>query len=185
MSWVWGTSTPPPVSSAVFSVSGSIVISAPPEKVWQTLLDFDSYKQWNPFVRSQIILNNHNSAPLSVGHRIKLYPVHLPPTLDDANVGLLQTSSVLAEVTVLDHNNYRVAWRIAGMLPRWMLDAERWQMVTVEEGEGAGGDVKCKYESYEVFKGILAHVVRWYVGKELTMGVNAMAEGLKRRAEQN
>ncbi|KAJ4476347.1 hypothetical protein C8J55DRAFT_431583, partial [Lentinula edodes] len=114
-----------------------------------------------------------NSSPLSVGHRIKLYPVHLPPTLDDANVGLLQTSSVLAEVTVLDHNNYRVAWRIAGMLPRWMLDAERWQMVTVEET-----DVKCKYESYEVFKGILA-----YVGKELAMGINAMAEGLTRRAE--
>ncbi|GAW00358.1 hypothetical protein LENED_001872 [Lentinula edodes] len=156
MSWVWGTSTPPPVSSAVFSVSGSIVISAPPEKVWQTLLDFDSYKQWNPFVRSQIILNNPNSAPLSVGHHIKLYPVHLPPTLDDANVGLLQTSSVLAEVTVLDHNNYRVAWRIA-------------------ESGGAGVDVKCKYESYEVFKGILAYV------RDLNVELNKISFGSSRR----
>ncbi|KAJ3856698.1 hypothetical protein EV368DRAFT_78447 [Lentinula lateritia] len=176
MSWVWGASTLPPVSSAVFSASDSMVISASTESMANPL---------DPFVRSQMILNNPNSAPLSVGNRIKLYPVHLPLILDDANVGLLQTSSVFAEVTVLDHNNHHVAWRIAGMLPRWTLDAERWQMVTVEESGGGGADVKCKYESFEVFKGILAYVVRCYVGRELTMGVNAMAEGLKRRAEQN
>jgi len=110
-------------------------------------------------------------------------PVHLPPTMDDANAGFLQKNSTLVEVTVLDHENHRVAWRTTGILPRWMLDAERWQMITVEE-DGEGGEAKCKYESYEVFKGILAYVVRWFVGKELKMGVNAMAEGLKARAEQ-
>ncbi|KAJ4481177.1 hypothetical protein J3R30DRAFT_3287412 [Lentinula aciculospora] len=184
MSWVWGTSTPPPVSSAVFAVSGSSTISAPPEKVWQTLLDFDSYREWNPFVRSLKILKNPNSAPLSVGHRIEIYPVHLPPTMDDASVGFLQKNSTLVEVTVLDHETHRVAWRTANMLPRWMLDAERWQMITVEE-DAREGEVKCKYESYEVFKGILAYVVRWFVGKELKLGVKAMADGLKGRAEQH
>ncbi|KIK65018.1 hypothetical protein GYMLUDRAFT_194831 [Collybiopsis luxurians FD-317 M1] len=183
MSWVWGTSTPPPIASAVFAVSGSTVIFASPEKAWQTLLDFDSYKQWNPFVRSQSVLNNPNSTPLSVGHRILMNPVHLPPTMDDANVGFFGKNSTLVEVTVLDHENRRVAWRTANMLPRWMLDAERWQMITVEE-DGGGGETKCKYESYEVFKGILAYVVQWYVGKELKVAVDAMAKGLKERAEQ-
>ncbi|KAJ3843040.1 hypothetical protein F5878DRAFT_606038 [Lentinula raphanica] len=185
MVWVWGTSTPPPVSSAVFHISGSTTISAPPEKVWQILLDFDSYKQWNPFVRSQKVMSKSDSAPLSVGNRLELYPVHLPPTMDDDHVGFLQKNSTLVEVTVLDHENYRVAWRVAGMLPRWMLDAERWQMITVEEGGDGGAEMKCKYESYEVFRGVLAYVVQWFVGKELDMGVDAMAEALKLRAERD
>ncbi|KAF9078299.1 hypothetical protein BDP27DRAFT_1412300 [Rhodocollybia butyracea] len=182
-SWAWGTSTPPPVSSAVFSISGSVLIDAPPEKAWEILMDFDSYKQWNPFVRSQKILNNPNSEPLSVGHRIKMDPVHLPPTLDDTNVGFLQKNSTIVEVTVLDRENHLVAWRTANMLPRWMLDAERWQMINVKED--GHGKIKCKYESYEVFKGILAYVVKWFVGKELKVAVDAMAQGIKHRAENN
>ncbi|KAJ3892188.1 hypothetical protein GG344DRAFT_26218, partial [Lentinula edodes] len=55
----------------------------------------------------------------SVGHRINLSPVHFPPTLDDGNVGLLHTGSVFAEITVLDYNNYRVAWGILGRNLRW------------------------------------------------------------------
>lgn len=108
-------------------------------------------------------------------------PVHLPPTLDDANVGIFQKNSTLVEVTVLDHENYRVAWRTANLLPRWMLDAERWQMITVEEG---GGETSCKYESYEVFKGVLAYVVQWLFGKKLKDAVDAMGQGLKKRVEQ-
>ncbi|KAJ3715670.1 hypothetical protein C8R42DRAFT_778918 [Lentinula raphanica] len=185
MAWVWGMSTPPPISSAVFHVSRSISISAPPEKVWQILLDFDSYKHWNPLVRSQRVTNKSDSTPLSVGNRIELYPVHLPPTMDDDHVGFLQKNSILAEVTVLDHENHRVAWRVAGMLPRWMLDVERWQMITVEEGRERGTEMKCKYESYEVFRGALAYAVQWFVGKELEMGVDAMGEALKGRAERD
>ncbi|KIK65017.1 hypothetical protein GYMLUDRAFT_70951 [Collybiopsis luxurians FD-317 M1] len=176
-----GTSKPPQISSAVFAVSTSIIISASPEKVWKILLDFDSYKQWNPFVRSQSIVNNPNSTPLAVGHHLLLSAIHLPPTMDDANVGFFQKHSSLEEVTVLDHENRRVALRFSSMIPRWMLDAERLQMITVEE---AGGETKCKYESYEEFKGILAYVVRWYVGKELKLAFDAMAKGLKERAEQ-
>ncbi|KAJ3932547.1 MAG: hypothetical protein NXY57DRAFT_878378, partial [Lentinula lateritia] len=56
----------------------------------------------------------------SVGHRINLYPVHLPQHyIDDGNVGLLHTGSAFAEVTVLDYNNYRVAWGILGRNLRW------------------------------------------------------------------
>ncbi|KAJ3743164.1 hypothetical protein DFH05DRAFT_1292790 [Lentinula detonsa] len=54
-----------------------------------------------------------------------------------------------------------------------------------EDGGSEGGEKKCKYESYEVFRGILGYVVQWFVGKELKMGVDAMAEELKRRSERN
>ncbi|SNR16361.1 SRPBCC domain-containing protein [Tenacibaculum jejuense] len=30
----------------------SININATPEKIWKTLLDFDAYPQWNPFISS-------------------------------------------------------------------------------------------------------------------------------------
>lgn len=37
---------PPPSSNGVFSVSASILIDAPREKVWQILLDFPKYREW-------------------------------------------------------------------------------------------------------------------------------------------
>lgn len=32
------------------SIQTEITIAAPVQKVWQTLLDFDSYPEWNPFI---------------------------------------------------------------------------------------------------------------------------------------
>lgn len=85
--------------------------------------------------------------------------------------------STVVRITVIDHENYRAAWTTAGGLPKWALFAERWQTLTVE-GE------KTKYESVEVFSGILAYVVKFFTGKNLVLGVKAMAEGLKSRSER-
>lgn len=54
---------PPLRSSGVFSVSASISIDAPLEKVWTILLDFPSYKKWQEFnasllqARSQLVFH--------------------------------------------------------------------------------------------------------------------------------
>ncbi|KAK0237020.1 hypothetical protein EDD85DRAFT_596040 [Armillaria nabsnona] len=169
---------PPSSSDGVFAVSGSAVIDAPIEIVWNNLLDFKGYKEWNPFVRDQKITDSsRNILPdqaIAEGKYMHICPVHLTPSLED--VPFYNRSSAFVVCTALDHDNHRVAWRTTG-LPRWLLDAERWQSCTVEPGG------KVKYESVEVFNGVLAYFVRFFVGQKLINGVGAMAKGLKAKSE--
>ncbi|KAK7055404.1 hypothetical protein R3P38DRAFT_2846903 [Favolaschia claudopus] len=163
---------PPLSSSGVFTSTASIRIDAPREKVWEALLDFDSYKE----CRGQILVTPSGAkldGPPAVDALIKMEPVHLPPTMGDP--AFMGSQSALVRIIALDHENYRAAWVTASM-PKWALFAERWQTLTVEDGI-------TKYESVEVFSGILAYVVKWFVGKALDQGMMAMAEGLKSRCE--
>ncbi|KAJ7701585.1 hypothetical protein B0H17DRAFT_1045902 [Mycena rosella] len=171
------SSVPPLSSTGVFTVAESILIDAPREKVWEILLDFGSYKEWNAFVREQAIVSASGTALAdqtpAVGKRLLIRTVHLPPTMGDP--GLMQSIGINALITTIDHENYRAAW-VANSLPSWAFYAERWQMLTVEGG-------KTKYENFEVFRGILAYLLKFFAGKNLVLGVRAMAEGLKSRAE--
>lgn len=173
-----GTGMPPLSSSGVFTVADSILIDAPPEKVWKILLDFGSYKEWNAFVRGQRLISASGAALADqtpkVGTKLLISPVHLPPTM--GTPGFMQSHSVTVRVTTLDNENFRAAWVTANGLPAWVLHAERWQMLTVEGGQ-------TKYETVEVYRGVGAYVVKFFTGKYLVLGVRAMAEGLKKRAE--
>ncbi|KAJ6478609.1 hypothetical protein C8R47DRAFT_638870 [Mycena vitilis] len=170
---------PPLSSSGVFTVADSILIDAPREKVWQILLDFGSYKEWNAFVRNQTVVSEYGH-PLAdqtpvAGQEMFIDPVHLPPTMGKPS--FMQWHSASVKITAIDHENYRAAWVTGGLMPKWALFAERWQMLTVEDG-------KTKYESIEVFSGILAHLVKFLQGKNLDLGVKAMADGLKSYSER-
>lgn len=97
--------------------------------------------------------------------------VNVPPTMED-------TSHYQAPrecVTHIDHTEHRVAWKYVS-LPSCILNANRWQWLTVEGG-------KTKYESLEVFKGPAAYLVKWLYCKGLNQGVEEMGRGLKERAE--
>ncbi|KAJ7057965.1 hypothetical protein C8F01DRAFT_302778 [Mycena amicta] len=179
---------PPLASSGVFAVSDSILIDAPREKVWRALLDFGSYKEWNAFVRNQTILTAsgvraEDQTP-AAGQTLFISPVHLPPTM--GTPGFMGAQSATVIITAMDHENYRAAWETkpSVFMPRWLLFAERWQMLTEVEVEVDGDGGKTRYESIEVFKGPLAYVVRWLQGRNLDLAVTAMAEGLKRRVEE-
>lgn len=140
---------------------------------------------WNlisvAYRREQIIIDRKSKHPLAsqtpskAGQLIHMPSVHLPPTFDEPKLFQKQSSYVV--VTTLDPVNHRVAWVSAGGLPRWLLFADRWQALT-DLGNG-----KTKYETFEVLTGLLAYVVKWFVGKNLRLGFRAMAEGLKSRAE--
>ncbi|KAJ7701584.1 hypothetical protein B0H17DRAFT_1045894 [Mycena rosella] len=164
---------PPLSSTGVFTIADSILIDAPREKVWEILLDFGSYKE----CRGQTIVSASGTALAdqtpAAGKRLLIRPVHLPPTMGEP--GFMQSHSTNVLITTIDHENYRAAW-VGDGLPRWALHAERWQMLTMEGG-------KTKYESIEVFSGIIAYIVKFFTGKNLVLGVRAMAEGLKSRAE--
>ncbi|KAJ7146121.1 hypothetical protein C8R44DRAFT_756637 [Mycena epipterygia] len=172
-----GSGVPPLSSTGVFTVADSILIDAPPEKVWKILLDFGSYKEWNPFVRGQTLILDNGTALAdqtpATGRTMTISPVHLPPTM--GTPGFLGSLSTTVRITTMDHENYRAGW-ITSKLPSWALQGERWQMLTVEGG-------KTKYESIEVFSGIVAYLFKFFMEKNVVLGVRAMAEGLKSRAE--
>lgn len=103
--------------------------------------------------------------------------VHIPPTM--GTPGPFGTGSAFCEITVIDHDNYRVAWESAPTLlrPSVLLRTERWQILT------EGPDGKTKYESFEVFSGPLAYLVKLFVGSGLKLGFKAFADSLKERVE--
>ena len=45
------TNLPPLADGTVFAVGTNITINAPIDTVWDVLLDWDNYAEWNPFVR--------------------------------------------------------------------------------------------------------------------------------------
>lgn len=53
--------------------------------------------------------------------------------------------------------------------------------MTKMEGEGGGGT---KYESIEVFEGLAAWLLKWFMAANLRKSVKAMGEALKHRAEE-
>ncbi|TFK71528.1 hypothetical protein BDN72DRAFT_957966 [Pluteus cervinus] len=180
---------PPLAESGVFALQASIDIDAPREKVWKVLMDWGGYEEWNPFVRNQQ-LTDQSRQPLPAqlqmtpneGQHLLISPVHVPPTF--SKPGLLQSQSAFEIITVLDHENYRCAWENVEF-PRWLMNAERWQMLTEVEVDVDGARKKVtRYETIEVFGGILAYFIVWFVGANLRKGFTAMAEGLKKRSEE-
>jgi hypothetical protein len=129
--------------------------------------------------RGQVIVDKaQNVLPdqtLVEGRYLYIYPVHLPPTMGEP--GWFQKSSALAQISTVDHENYRVAW-LNNAFPHFLMHGERWQSLSVDV------DGKTKYESTETFGGILAYIIKFFLQEKLVMGFKAQTEGLKRRAEQ-
>jgi hypothetical protein len=110
------------------------------------------------------------------GKDLLIYPVHLPPTMDEP--GWFQKQSAFATISTLDHENYRVAWNTISF-PHFLLYSERWQSLSIDV------DGKTKYESTEVFSGVLAYIVKFLMREKLMKGFKAQAEGLKQWAERS
>lgn len=91
--------------------------------------------------------------------------------------GWFQKQSAFEIITTVDHENYRVAWANVA-LPKFLLNAERWQALSVVDG-------KTMYETTEVFGGIFAYIVKFFMHQKLILGFNAQAEGLKEQAERS
>jgi hypothetical protein len=171
---------PPLRSSGVFSVSASSLIDAPVERAWSILLDFPSYKKWNPFVRKQTVMNSSKETLADQTAREGSFlqiEVNLPPTMEEP--GLFGKGSTFARITTIDHINHRAAWSAEGYW-KFLLHTERWQALSVDQATG-----KTRYETIEVFGGFLAYFVKFFVGKNLALGFEATADSLKKSAEES
>ena len=96
-----------------------------------------------------------SSSDPGVGKHLLMH-THIPPTFNDANPGLGVKQSAFEIITALDHEHHRAAWKNIDY-PSWMLRATRWQVLTPIDG-------RTRYETREVFAGLLAYVVYWFFG---------------------
>ncbi|KAF5392031.1 hypothetical protein D9757_003218 [Collybiopsis confluens] len=173
--------------TGVLPVSMVLEIDAPAQDVWNIMLDFENYPQWNPFIRNQTLVGSPASpVPLTdqtdpkPGHYMLLH-VHTPPQLAEPHFLLkpFQVSRTVVRLKVVDYKRRRLAWRTSGGFPEWLLWCERWQMVAAN----GAGDHACRYESYEVFGGLVAYLMWILCVKVLLLrGVVEMAEALSTRA---
>ncbi|KAL6302622.1 hypothetical protein BKA93DRAFT_392306 [Sparassis latifolia] len=189
------TNLPPPPFSPIITLGASSIIDAPIEKVWDVLVDFPSYGEWNDMVyavkmrvdipvltnysrHAQKIVDEHKKpldSQIPQEGRHLLMEVHIPPTSDRSHK---TTSHAFELITNVDHAAHRVCW--VSTYPRWFIEAVRWQTLSPVDGE----EGKTKYESREVFRGIGSWILRWFLAGGLQQGFDACAQGLKRRAEQ-
>ncbi|KAI0670244.1 hypothetical protein C8Q78DRAFT_974820 [Trametes maxima] len=164
------TNLPPPSYSGPFTVNASITIDAPIDKVWEVLLDFPKYTECQ-------VITDKNQKPLEdqtpTEGKYLLMTVHIPATLDDSTSP--QTPFEL--ITHIQPEVHRIAWK--NLLPPWLIRAERWQALSTTD------DGKTLYETREVFAGAGAYAIKFFLGKNLVKSFEAMAEGLKKRAEEH
>ncbi|GJJ15131.1 hypothetical protein Clacol_009406 [Clathrus columnatus] len=176
---------PDPLSS-VTHVTCEATIDAPIDSIWKTILDFPSYTSWNPFVRSQILMDSNWKSPLENQHQTPtvgsniLMRVHNPPAVDMMDPSEVKTTSKLV-LTFIDEEAKVVVWDQASY-PSWFLKSRRWQSLTEIQLED--GKKIVKYFSVETFNGIGAWVIKWIYLERLKKAMNGVSEGLKNYLEK-
>ncbi|KAJ7585343.1 hypothetical protein C8J56DRAFT_788286 [Mycena floridula] len=170
----------PPATPGLFDAHANILINASIDKVWSILLDFPSYPDWNPFVRSQIVTDADFNPLADQTPRENLriiiqsqIPPLKPPVSATTPANPLNAHTTMENITHVDNAEFAVAW---ALLDTPEINAERWSVLSDFEGQTF-------YESREVYSGLGAAAVELLFKKGLNEGFEAQAEALKERAE--
>ncbi|KAJ4474480.1 hypothetical protein J3R30DRAFT_3295417 [Lentinula aciculospora] len=194
--YVYGTlgisnsSTPPsnlpPAVPSIFTVEANILIDAPIDVVWNVLLGFPNYPDWNPFVRSQVVTDSLYipTQDQKAAENLRLIitsqiPPLTPPVTASSLGDPLNEHITRENITHLQPGIYRVAWQDLSLDA--LIQAERWSALSVFVDQG--GDSLTFYESREEYNGVLAGTVQDLEGAGLLEGFQAQASALKARAE--
>ena len=137
--------------------SDPVEIEAPAERVWDILVDFERYGEWNPFT-------TRVEASLEVGSRVMLH----------VRLGWLNRKQPERIETV--EPPHLLAWGTT-MGARFLLVARREQRL-----EGLGPN-RCRYLTTDATSGLLTPLVALLFGRLIRQGFNDMAAALKTRAE--
>lgn len=139
------------------SLHVEISIGAPASVVWSVISDLDGWALWNPVMKA--------SGNLLLGQRLDV-TIAAPGG---------QGMSFNPEIVILDDGK-EFRWRVRKILG--LFDAEHGFRV-VPEDTG-----RCRFEQFEVFRGILGGMTYSRQSKALNTGFQAMNRMLKRESEK-
>jgi hypothetical protein len=134
-----------------------VEIDAPPEKVWEVLTDFETYSEWNPFIR-QI------EGQLRVGATLR---VHIEPPN--------RRGTTFKPKVLKVEPNRELRW-LGRVLVPGVFDGEH--ILSIEPV----GRAQARFHQREVFKGLLVSALR-RVLKDTERGFEQMNGALKQRVE--
>ncbi len=141
------------------SLETEIIIDAPADKVWDILVDFDSYSEWNPFIQSF-------EGEISEGQRFKV-------TLQAPNS---KPMTFRPRCLVLEKNK-EFRW-LGHLLIKGLFDGEH---IFKLEDPGNG---TTRFIQKEKFKGVLVPLLWKKIDSDIRSGFIDMNNQLKKRAEQ-
>ncbi len=139
-------------------------IDAPLALVWEIIIDFDRYPEWNPLNRFFRL-----DTRAEVNQTVTFGPCWGPydgETLSDADFTQRERLTVWEQECCLAYS----------VVSRWF-NAERTQHISPAQGGGT------RYHTYERMSGIIKPMVRRRYGARIVAGFTANGSALKRRAE--
>ena len=137
------------------TIQSEVTVEASRETVWQILTDFEGYERWNPLITAA-------EGDARLGAQIEV-DIH-PPDSD--------TQELSPEITILRPNR-KLAWMSREVLPGV---SDREYEVIIDPL----GDERVRVVMHKRFEGIL---IPFSSTAEEQVGLDLMAEALKRRAE--
>jgi hypothetical protein len=136
-------------------IKTSITINAGREKIWQILMDFENYPEWNSFIKSV-------SGDVKVGNRIKIK---------------LQGMTFKPVVLILNPNT-ELKW-LGHLWFKGLFDGEH-RFYLTDNGNGT-----TNFEQSEKFSGILVKLFSKRLDKDTKIGFEQMNKELKLQAEKH
>lgn len=141
-------------------IETTTIIHSTPQKVWQTLMDFDQYEQWNPFIKSI-------DGVASTGETLK---VVIQP--DGMKAQVFRPEVIQIKV------NKEFRW-VGHLFVKGLFDGEHYFLIQPT------GDGSVTLIHGEIFRGLLARVILKMIRKSTRSGFEAMNNALKLKAETN
>lgn len=140
------------------TIESETVILASAEKIWDILLDFDRYQEWNPFIKSL-------SGRPETGERLK------------ATLQLEDRKPMVFKPKVMAHAPQKEFRWLGHLIIPGLFDGEHMFLLEpIAQGQ-------VKFIQRENFKGMMANLFLKKIGPSTQTGFEAMNQALKQRAE--
>lgn len=136
-------------------------INAPPSALWEVLIDFDNYGEWNPFI-------THIDGKPKIGTKISLH-LRMDQRFDSVKLS--------EEMIVSMKENQHLSYDSHLMSPS-LFNTVRWQTIRPTKDPEVS-----IYHSHHRFSGLAAWPMGWVLGERISTGFEASTLAFKKRVE--